>query len=475
MKKVIGLVCLLSFVQSVSAEEASEQILMIQGKTETNLQKKNLDVFEKEVDFRRFKIETEQDPNSSTIRDWCARVTKDVQFKRENNDATGESLDASVQEKIERCSKVYRIDHQSSTTCQVKTSDDGKSAVQCKMEASLSFTKYKYVIEGSTESYMADEAFGEAGVRQIKDDNTVSSAITEKTTRAEAEASARKSAAFITGLFMAKKMREIEDFQIRAPITNVTEDSATVSTCLGSRLVPLDMPFFIKYKDESGKEVEAGFVKARTIRDGCASTSYTDEKTAEGKEVELGPMEGQVILTDGNLRQGYTLVEMPTAGVNFGLDIGLLSAGDALSPAFGLNAEYSLAKWIGVSELYVSLGGDYVMSDDFDSGYQGSFGALKRLYIGGAFFLDAAVGLTYSAYSSKDESGTETKLSGAGAYAGAGAGFQFSPRILAMVNLGFRHVALAEESDTSAVAVAGSNEPDPESGLTIKTQLRYTY
>jgi hypothetical protein len=472
MRKILVVLCIGLLTSQIQAQEASEQILMIQGKTETNLRKKNIDRFEKEVDFRRFKMESEQDPNSEIIRGWCARVTKDVQFKQENVDAgTGQSLDATVEEKIKRCSKVYRLDQKSSMTCGVKTSDDGKSAVQCKMEASLAFTKYKYVIEGTNESYVVDEAFGEAGIREIKDDNTVSSSIGKKTTRAEAEASARQSAAFITGLFMAKKMREIEDFQIRAPIQNVSEDASTVRTCLGSRLVPLDMPFIIKYKDESGQEVEAGFVKARTIRDGCAETSYTEEKKEKGEEVELGPMDAQVILSDGNVRKGYSIVEMPTAGVNFGLDIGLLTVRDEMMPGVGLNAEYSLAKWVGISELYVSLGGDFLMSDDDDSAYQGSFGGIKRFYVGGNLFFDATAGLTYSAYSKADELGNTTTTSGAGAYAGAGAGLQFSPRILAMVNLGFRFVPLAVESDAASTPA----DPDPESGLTIKTQLRYTY
>jgi hypothetical protein len=474
----------------------SEQNLMLTGEIQTNFGK-SLPGFLSDLGFDRFDQSLGQTaPDAPEAFAWCEKAVKDQQVRRDDTDAeTGEAVD-TVKSLQEACNRVFKYDLSASVSCKTKTDKKTKKrTVKCNSTGQITFSRYK--LAGSNDGLTADSGWQKQGTLQIKSTGSGSSTIAKPTKRnpnpaQKAKKSARSSA--ISGLAsgLSRAMKEVDVFQIQAPI--IGRKGSMALNCLGKNLAPLDFPMEVVFKSPKGKKV-IGFAKIRKAFNGCTETPSIAERKAAGEKIVLKPAEAQVILGGSRAKAGFTLWELPTSGVDIivGGDLRAMYEGGS-APALILGAEYNLAKFTGVSELFASVelfvsadGGavrDAVAATDpFNvTGDSITIGgadllAIKRIYMG-PLYIQVGAGLTAARYQILDDDEWSYGITSYGGAGQGGIGMQLSSRLMVDGVVGYRYllptVSFTDKSDNSSVAIPGA-ESKTDGGLNMGLRVRYTY
>jgi hypothetical protein len=173
-------------------------------------------------------------------------------------------------------------------------------------------------------------------------------------------AGAKSAAAKLTAL-LAKKMKEIPDFQLKSPIIANTRHG--VEFMLGKNDgVRLDGTYDVTEFSATGQKSLIGYVKVRSV----GSATLTNEGT---------PSFAEKIKEKHKFIGGELLFEHPMIGFNIGIH-GVfeycakdLVADDSNKQHFykggGLYIDYDLARLVGTPEFYLSAEGDCVYVDDW--------------------------------------------------------------------------------------------------------------
>lgn len=475
-------VCLMAGPAMAQDEEAewdkysvlTEKVLMLTGDIKSSIPAADLQALYAKMEIGRFNMTVKgSDPNSADVTAWCEKAVKDTQVLRDATDEYGEA-EVTLKAKMERCSQVFRHALTVTHKCEIKRTKPkkGKPRVyaDCKVQGELAFTKFKGDQTTGQFRYQVDTGFGAKGTYKLKSKGSGQATISKKVTKAQAMARALTSAAKDTGFGFMKPIREIEAFQLHAPIIRVKKGQA--SACLGKDTVELDMPFHVVFQ-AGDKQKKKGFVKAREIHDGCTMTPSMEAEAAKGKKYKIHPMAAQIILGGKKVRKGFTMWEMPTNYINFGGGGGITGTANGIGVGSGsfrfwpvgeLFSEQNLARKIGISEFYTTefLRFSYIpqgsagsfntkFEDSFNNAFtynggwfmmQVDFGVLKRWFFG-PFFVGLGADLAVSFYiGMADPSGNFSEYTpmvlGIGALGQVDLGFQLTPRFLLALRLGYR-------------------------------------
>lgn len=484
--------------QEVSFDKYSnvaEQKLLLTGKIESSIPEEHFQTLYNDLGFNRFNTSIRvSDPNHPEVQQWCEKAVRDTQVRRREVD--GETGDAMVtlKAKMERCSQVFSHDIKVTHACERKVPKKGDPYMSCTVVVTATIYKFSADQSSGELRYSPDQSFATGGKIVMQADNTGTSTITKDRPPAEATRAAIGSAVRWAGLKLKRSLREIKEFQSSAPI--VAARSGTAFVCLGQDTVELDMPFYVVRNSPQG-EVREGFVKARRMYDGCTLTPSQAEAKANGKSFTNQPMEAQIILGSSSIKPGMTLQEMPSIGLNIGVFGGISGSlgffNGNFGPGGGMTVEFDLAPYIGLSEFYAftdfsiigvldpeqvrqsfvkMMGHDWdtVVTPDLDAVFaiQASLGGLKRFYIAGPLFAEAALAFAFSFYSigKFEHGGDEISLGvyGLGAMVLGGVGFQLAPRWLLRFSGGYRYlisIPTVSVNDGSCED-AGYSNCDPE-------------
>ncbi|MBL6975773.1 MAG: hypothetical protein ISR64_08595 [Deltaproteobacteria bacterium] len=456
----------------------TEKVLMLTGDIKSSVPDADLQALYLKMEVGRFNMSVKgAEPNSADVTAWCEKAVKDTQFLREATDEYGQA-EVTLKAKMERCSQVFRHALTVGHKCEIKRTKPkkGKPRVyaECKVQGELAFTKFKGDQSTGQFRYQVDTGFGAKGTYRLKSEGVAQTTISKKVTKQQAMASALTGAAKKTGFGFMKPIREIEEFQLHAPIIRVKK--GYTSSCLGKDTVELDMPFHVVFQ-AGDKQKKKGFVKARKIHDGCTMTPSMEAAAAKGKKYKIHPMEAQIILGGKKVRKGVTMWEMPTNYLNIGGGAGITGTANGIGVGAGnfrfwpvgeLFAEQNIARKIGISEFYTTefLRFSYIpessagtFNTNFENSFAGSnmtydgswfmmqadFGILKRWFLG-PFFLGLGADLAVSIYiGMTDPAGGLASASdytpmvlGVGALGQLDLGFQLTPRFLLALRLGYR-------------------------------------
>jgi hypothetical protein len=266
-------------------------------------------------------------------------------------------------------------------------------------------------------------------------------------------------------------------------------------------VLELDQPFYLVKINERGEREDVGWGKVRDIHDGCVATDAMQARAGEGAQFDLKPARMQTIIGRGDVKAGMTALEMPTLGLNFGLQAGTTSSpGGGSATRIDLMLEGDLARYVGTSELYafahfgLALPGDDARKAVFTQiqrvdaspsngmvGVQGEFGLMKRSYFGRPF-LDIGGAITAASYYASNATAVDEDLVvyGGGVAGKVGLGFQASPRLALRLLAQARYTFLganlrsgSSSSSSSANEVSVGN-PDPEAGVGVTLGFLYT-
>lgn len=473
MARKVGLLVFLfpfiSFAQSKEEairadvmQEISEKFLLLRGAEPRNATGMPQDSFElilQSIEQQRFDVRNWA-PNSPEVIEFCKKGAADAAIKAEEVTTKGEAL-VSMERVLKRCSEIAQHFFTGSHYC---TWDSNNNEWDCTVNIEITIKKYKAQDKGDgTFEIVLDTEFGDGGTTVITQSWDASDSVQE---------SAIAQAAFFAKLFAERQVRDIEMFQLRAPVVANIDDYTHF--CLGRDSVELDTPFWVLKPTEEGTE-RVGFVKARHIFDGCHLTNALKEKQDKGEKIELRPLEAQNILGGDEIMPGMTAWEMPAVGLNFGIGFATSpyatqhdfggSILHSFTPAGALVVEYNLARHVGISELWVGTSwritksgldflGDRKKSDgntDLGSFFsiQADFNLFKRWYFGGPMFADVGGGLTVS------------EAPGLGAYypyavgalAKLGFGVQPHGRLILRLNAGFRYAYSYFDSEYTEMGI----------------------
>jgi hypothetical protein len=169
-------------------------------------------------------------------------------------------------------------------------------------------------------------------------------------------------------MFLEKEVRKMDAFQIKALVTKAEPKNDKISFNFGKNVgVNMDDAYRVGFfeKDKAGKEkfVETGFMKVRQIKDQeSVSQLLIVTNPRREKEEELFNEFDQVY-------------EYPLVGLNIFVNVGANSFkywGDTdfdveselveenISGFIGINAEYDIAKFVKIPELYVNVSADII-------------------------------------------------------------------------------------------------------------------
>ena len=436
----------------------SEQKLLLTGEIKYSIPEKIFRAMYSDLGLNRFNMTVKaKDPNDPAVEAWCEKAIKDTQVRKDEVD--GETGDAviTLKAKMDRCSQVFKHDLNVTHTCKVVRPKKGKPYMECKMVAVATIYKYKASQASGKLTYVLDTKFGRGGKIIKKSDGTGSGTLQRRTSE-QAKFAALDSAKTVTGLFLKRRLRDIKEFQLSAPV--VRAKSGIAYGCLGRDTTELDTPFHIVLK-AGGKEKRVGFVKARKIYDGCTETPSMREK--KNKKWEIKPFEAQIILGGSDIKPGHTFWEMPSIGLNVGGYAGLAGTvgffDGNLGVGGGLAVEFNLAPYLGVSELHSFLNATFAVNTDGDQimkefekiqtlkgllegapfAIQSDLGILKRFYFAGPIFADVGVAFAFSYYVvSTNVEDLSVGLMSIGGALHTAIGFQLTGRMLLKLNLGFR-------------------------------------
>lgn len=474
--------------------EYEKQLLlrMRANKNRSNMPANTFQFLTKAIEQKRFEIATWA-PNSQETLDWCAAGAGEAQVKA--GDVTNKGQARVTMEALKkRCSEVAQYTFDAWHKCKrVKTKKGSK--IQCQVWVEIHITKYKAVDTGQgTVELKVDQKFGKGGTKIITSSGTGS--------HKNNEASAISGAAFTAKLFGERRVRDIPYFQIKSPIVR-HKDKKTYH-CIPDDTGELDMPMYVLKQTAKGTK-RVGFVKCRKYYDGCVLTPKLEKRQKAGKKVTLKPSWAQDILGSGNIKPGMTVWEMPSVGLNFGLGGGMSAvvAGPMIGqPSFGILAEYSLARHVGISELHAfsrfkgtffdQASGKAMYQMAFpnygDGGEEGKagiagqaeLGLLKRIYLDSPLFLEIAGYLAgsyylleqFNYYGTTYTFGVQT----IGAGAKVGAGLQLAPRWILRLGVGGTFgVAMATLEDDAGNTADVGGELESEVGLNAALDLLYNF
>ena len=455
-------------IRADKMQEVSEKFLMLRGAPPKNETGMADDVFKwllGSIEQLRFNIR-DWTPNSDDTTKFCQKGAADAALKADEVTAKGDQGLATMERVLKRCSEIGQEWFVAKHACPYNAQ---KSEYNCEVDLTITIKKYKAHDKGDgTFDIVPDPAFGTAGTMIITSSGTGSD---------RDEHTALQSAAFLTRLFAERDVRDVEMFQLRAPVQ--ANDGTNTRFCLGQDSVELDTPFYVLKPTEGGVD-RVGFVKARKIFDGCWLTSELKEAQDKGTKVDLQPLIAENILGRDDIQEGMTAWEMPSVGLNLGVGfatMGHANFGDfgntfsgSFDPAGVLLVEYDLARHIGISEFWAQGGlrfGAYnVVGAGADAGaekqldIQLELGVLKRWYLVGPLFADVGGGITTS-YNYKYNVQYPYE---AGAYAKLGLGVQMSGRFLMRLAPEFRY----------AYNYVNKDAPH-DGGLVLGLDVMYTY
>ena len=447
-------------------QEASEKFLMLRGAPPDNSTEMPDDVFSwllGAIEQLRFDVR-DWAPTAAQTTAFCKQGAADAAFKAGEFADKPDEGRLTMERVLKRCSEVGQEWFVARHSCAWNNS---KAEWDCAVALRVTIRKLKARAKADgTFDLVVDGDFGDRGTRIISSSGSGSDRDQHK---------ALMSAAAFTRLWAERDVRDVEMFQLRAPIDSSDGDSSRF--CLGRDAVELDTPFYVLKPTATGTE-RAGFVKARQIYDGCSMTSELKAKEARGEKFVQLPLVAQNILGRKEIQPGMTAWEMPSVGLNFGGGFATSPYGAAgnlggtlakygFVPAAAIVVEYDLARHTGVSELWIAtewrftvinaLGG----GDTKYFGIQADFGLFKRWYLMGPLFADlgAAASLSYA-----------PQINGKYPYAVGGLGklglgLQLAGRWLARVNAGFRY----------AYNVVTQTAFDAEAGALLGLDVLYSY
>ena len=432
--------------------EASEKKMMLQKYIKTNgpISETSVGLLYKGMALKNFEIQ-KWGVDSGELNAWCNEAAKEAIERAGDVDAKGQAR-MTVKALTKRCSDVFEYSHDLSGSC--KLTGKKKKSWSCSLKSTMKIWKYSATVsdDGSIK-FGKDKKFGLKVVKNSGSGSASQSAGKEK---------AMQDAAGSLGKWVRRKLLDIKEFQIHAPIAAVKDGSSYI--CLGNDMVDLDLPFRVVMPTTKG-EKEIGLIKAREIYDGCVETSKLKKRK---KKAVIKPMRAQNIIGSSDIKAGYTAWELPQIGLAVGLGAGIMptsksnddDVNDApIIPGVQLNIEQSLARTVGVSELHtfvkVRAG---ILSDtaalvaQFNQGFdryvtlseddvadvpsaQVELGFLKRVFMG-RMFLEFGAGAAASYYLLESVPvagviGEEYQLGvmGVGGAGQAGLGFQLSNRL----------------------------------------------
>lgn len=447
----------------------SEQLLMLKGVVNTTLPAPLVEKFFFIHGFNRFKTAiTESDPNTAPVQKWCMTAVAGTQTRR---GALDQNMEVEITQRAveERCSDVFKYDADVIHNCVRKTTEEGKPYLACTLNSTIKFAKFKAMAANGKVSWVPDTTFGKGGTVEVKSSQKASASLDKGTTIEQATASALNTLVPLTAIFGKRKMLDVQQFQVHAPI--ISAKKGVAKSCLGRDTVELDLPFIVMV-NAGGKEVRKGFVKARKIYDGCDETPEILEQAAKTKKKPvIKPMEAQIILGGSDVKAGHTMWEMPSIGLNVGGGLSFSQAmGGVGSGTFkmwaapAVNAEFNLAPYTGISEFHVwgslKFSGfeDAYLNDKFDdlvdkynagsvdSGdvtfmFQFDAGVLKRWY--SRFFIFGLMGgINIGYYASLASLGDySVGAVGFGLNGQIELGFQLAPRFILDFRFGYKFEA----------------------------------
>jgi len=373
-------------LQASALQESSEKFLLLRATTPLNKTSMPDPAFQqvlKGVEQLRFTV-AQWDVNSQETMNWCLGATEEAQIKAGEVTTKGQGR-VTVEAIKKRCSELVTHSFEASHACVQKVDTKGRPFWECSVTASVTLKKYKATVDAEGKvSFVIDPAFGDGGTK------TFSSAGTSLATD---QISAINGAAFTARLWLERKVRDIDYFQLRSPI--VEHKKATSYFCLGKEIVELDTPFHVLMPTEEGVK-KVGFVKARELYDGCTLTPRLEEAQKKGEKVELRPSEAQDIIGSGKIQAGMTMWEMPSVGLNVGAGVATMPFDwPDLGPGFQIAVEYNLARHIGISEFHVAshlkfgvypTTGQQFFRNKRAPVFQGEWGFIKRWYVRRVFF-----------------------------------------------------------------------------------------
>jgi hypothetical protein len=424
-------------LQASALQESSEKFLLLRATKPLNKTSMPDFAFQEvlqAVEQLRFTV-ADWDVNSQETMNWCLGATEEAQIKAGEVTTKGQGR-VTVEAIKKRCSELVTHSFEASHACVQKVDKKGRRYWECSVTGTVTLKKYKADVDAEGKvSFAIDPAFGKGGTMTLSSTGTGSS---------EDMNAAISGAAFSARLWLERKVRDIEYFQLRSPI--VEHKKATSYFCLSKEIVELDTPFHVLKPTEKGIK-KVGFVKARKLYSGCTMTPSLEEKQKKGEKVEIRPSEAQDIIGSGNIQPGMTMWEMPSIGLNVGGGIATMPFDwGKVAPGGQIETEYNLARHIGISEFHVALHLKFgVTLWDFENIYkkygpilQFDVGVIKRWYVRRVFF-DAGLFYAESHLLKKNEEGDfEFKPYAVGALVQGGLGFQVSPRFIWRLNGGLR-------------------------------------
>jgi hypothetical protein len=443
-------------------QTASEKFLLLRGaepRNATGMPASDFALIVQSIEQLRFNVRTWA-PESPDVIAHCKAGAADAAIKSEETDTKGEAQ-VTMERLLKRCSEIAQHFFTGSHSC---VWNSNNSEWDCTVNIEITLKKYTAKDKGDgTFNIVLDDQFGEGGTMVITQSWDSSDSVQE---------TAIATAAFFAKLFAERQVRDIEMFQLRAPVQANIDDYTKF--CLGKDSVELDTPFWVLKPVEGGTE-NVGFVKARELYDGCFLTNELKAKQDKGEKIELRPIEAQNILGGSDIMAGMTAWEMPAIGLNFGVGFATSpyatqntftdTIAHSFTPAGALVVEYNLARHIGISEFWVGTtwrftkaGADFLGDRAIDNAkklasffaLQIDFNVFKRWYFGGPMFADVGGGITVS-----------EPFGGVGAYypyaaggiAKLGLGVQPHGRVLLRLNAGFRYAYSYIDADYSEMGI----------------------
>ena len=412
------------------------------------------------VEQLRFEVH-DWEPNSPETYRWCMAATAEEQVKAGEVTTKGEAV-VTLSALRKRCSEVVTHAFEAWHQCRRYMTKKRRWKWQCTVWAKVALTKYKAVAKkDGTVALEVDRSFGRNGIEVLLSSGTDTSS---------SKATAITNAAFVAGLYLERRIRDIDYFQLRAPI--VAHRPGRTYFCLGRDAVELDTPFHVLKPTEEGVE-KVGFVKARKLFDGCVLTPRLEKLKKQGRRIVLRPSEAQDIIGSNEIQVGMSLWEMPSIGLYIGLTAGVMPFDwPEVEPGFGLVVEYDLARHIGVSEFYVAMDAKFgvygLIANDklrdrggaFRQGHpvsQMNFGFFKRWYLRRVFFeLGGFVSASFALAKNYETNEYEYLPYAIGGMGRLGFGVQLSPRVLMRFAAGFRGSARRSTSVPSDTGIVGS-------------------
>jgi len=433
------------------------------------------------VEQARFDVK-DGDFQSPDIGQWCMRSAADAAQRMGDVDNKGQAR-VSTDALQARCSAVYAYTLDVGHSCSYQNK---KKQWECSASAHVAISKARATVGASgTPALTGDGSFGEGGQYTLDASGSGSS---------KDLGAAQREAASSAAFQLERNIRDVPGFQLRGPLTDATKASA--SFCLGADVLELDQAFHLVKVDEAGERVDVGWGKVRSIHDGCVLTDGMQSRAPGKTAFDLQPARIETIIGRGDVRAGMTALEMPSTGLNLGMQ-----AGTAADPA-GAQAirvdvvgEYDLARHTGASELYAfgHLGlvlpdastrtnianqlGRGVDTGTTIAGVQGELGLLKRTYFGRPF-VDYGGAFTGSAYSLPSMGYEDILVYGYGVAAKLGVGLQVSPRFavraLATARAAFLSTVSKSSGSSSNSTETSAGGLDSEVGAGVQFGFLYT-